>query len=286
MSSCKAVAPYSSLRHIAWSVWLNHDPDTSYMLIARPFGVLSTTEHTAYFDASGVKDQAAFFVSGFVASERQWLRFEEQWQALLDASHIKKPFHTTDYVSAEQPKYRQFKDKPELRARFERKAIRIIHENTRTAFSIGLDPRALVKVARHYDVTDVYRTPFNLCAGNVIVKALEWMARHTSGRGRVERLKFVFEDGDQDKGAFMDLVKKVSGHIPLFDTKENPAFAPADILAWRHARFAKLNQRYATGKYECFSEAFTHIPHYACKLLDTSDLPGALEGLGFRRLSQ
>src|SRR5207245_5801177 len=94
--------PYSELRHMAWSIWLNHDPANCYMLILQSrFTRSDAKECTAYFDAAGDRREPIFFVSGFVGSEKGWLQFEKKWASLLDEYDIKKPFHTTDYISGE-----------------------------------------------------------------------------------------------------------------------------------------------------------------------------------------
>src|SRR5690242_11472191 len=131
----------SALRHWAWSVWRRHDPSTCYMLIIQPSYNTSSTQHTAYFDASGKKEQPVLVVSGFVASEKQWLRFEEEWDALLGEFQLAHPFHTTDYVAAVQgTQYEQFSDNRDRREDFEAAAVRILKQ-TRKPFSFGVYPQ-------------------------------------------------------------------------------------------------------------------------------------------------
>src|SRR5213592_1564804 len=78
----------SLLRHICWSVFLNHDPMTVWVLVVNEFA--------AYFDDSGhPNDQFAVVVAGFLANQKQWLALEKEWKQALVAEGV-TVFHATD----------------------------------------------------------------------------------------------------------------------------------------------------------------------------------------------
>ena len=44
---------------------------------------------SAYFDASGTSDTQVITVAGFVSTVKKWIRFEEEWQAILRREGVK-----------------------------------------------------------------------------------------------------------------------------------------------------------------------------------------------------
>src|SRR5688572_3078575 len=68
---------YSFIRHLAWSVWLNHDPKRCLVATFATF--------TTYYDASGSEGDktGVLVVVGLVANEYKWVRFEKEWAAVL-----------------------------------------------------------------------------------------------------------------------------------------------------------------------------------------------------------
>ena len=80
---------YSVIRHMCWGMLLNHDPTATWIAIM--------TEYAAYFDDSGhPDDQEAVVVGGFIATEREWLLFEREWEEIL-AHYGMETFHMTDF---------------------------------------------------------------------------------------------------------------------------------------------------------------------------------------------
>src|SRR6266705_640883 len=123
-------AVYSPIRHLAWALWLNHNPARRYLIVF--------TTYAGFFDASGKKRDPVLYVSGFISTEEKWLRFEKQWKALLRQFGIKGMFHTSDYVRGAGEDYRQFLNDDVRRIAFETKAVTIIKHNTLKPFSYGI----------------------------------------------------------------------------------------------------------------------------------------------------
>ena len=264
MSSTRCEAPHSSLRHLASAIWGNHDPERCHLAM-----------FTAYFDASGKPhDKEVMFVSGFVSSEKKWLRFEEEWQTLLGDYRIKEPFHTTDYVAGRGSDYQSFVDDDQRRDEFEARAAQIIKRGIRKPVSTGLllaDYRQVI--AKDRITADQSIDPYSFCAMTCVSSTIKWMVPK-----RIPEVEFVFEAGDDKMGKFMEIFRKVTGEFPIFRGKEkHPQFQAADILAWRHARLMKSHVAGRTERREFFVDVFRQLPHESCGFLDASDLRQLLD---------
>lgn len=90
----------STVQHLTVALWLNHDPRQCWM-----------GGFIAYFDASGHPDDrgGTMFVSGFVASEAKWLKFEGRWLDLLRRYGVESPFHMKDFTAGVK-QYAAWKD--------------------------------------------------------------------------------------------------------------------------------------------------------------------------------
>jgi hypothetical protein len=250
------------------------------MLIVSANKVQTTpdTECTAYCDASGNEGDPVLFTAGFASSEAKWLEFEESWGALMTEYNIKQPFHTTTYWVGSGDDYAQFRRNDARRTEFEEKAVAIIKATTRKPFSFGVLPLELEAANAAYEAPDIYRTAYGTCGMMAIFTALQWMNRHKSGHNRVEKLKFVFEDGDAAGPDLQKAIRDVTGENIIFDTKKNiPQFAIADILGWRHARFVKTSFTPATDRHECFANLLHQVPRDECLMLSRGGIGRAFE---------
>jgi hypothetical protein len=224
----KAKTAYSPIRHLAWVLWGNHDPGRCFV-----------AELGAFFDASGRSDDKtvpALFVSGFVSSEKKWLRFETEWLSLLTEYDIPRPFRMSKF-------YADYRDRPEARAAFLRAALRIIKRGTYKSFSSGVFMEAHKQASKQYVLPPVIADPFALCGLKVIAQVGIWIRNQNVTKPII----FVFESGDLGRGNLLKAVRGLKvGLEPIFASKKNiVAFDPADMVAWVHARLAR---RYLEGK--------------------------------------
>ena len=273
----KRPGEHSSLRHLAWSLWGNHDPERCLMAM-----------FTAYFDASGKPhDPTVFLVSGFVSSERKWLRFEDEWAAFLKEWGIRGTFHTTDYIKAQMgTHYEQFHGNDPLRDEFERRAVKVIRRGIRKPVSCGLlleDYRRVLAEYRLPDAFGHFRHPYSLCAIHCTLAVVFWGDRRMKSN---DLLEFIYEDGDDDKGFFIKEFKKINGEPPIFRTKDkHPQFQAADILAWRHARLLKITKgNMRKDKRHAFSTIFREWPHEDCVFIGEEIMRGVFDEWGLERL--
>lgn len=149
---------YSALRHLAWVLFLKHDPRRAYFAL-----MVIHREYAAFFDASGKpKPGEVLFVSGFVSTEHKWVRFDEQWRALMKRWDIKKPFHTTHYARGQGSDYARFRDNDAERVAFESEAIPIIKRNTNKPFSFGIPIDGWNEALKQYALPPGLDRPYSI----------------------------------------------------------------------------------------------------------------------------
>jgi hypothetical protein len=254
------------------------------------------TRYTCYFDASGKpKDPGnplVMYVSGFIATEAEWLTFESQWNRFLQSPpyNFKNPFHTVNYVKCDGEDYEQFKNNDPLRDTFERRLTNIIRRNTRHPFSFGLVLPDYRKAQRLYVFPEEYERPYSFCGIQVVYKVVAWMKAKRLGNPE-DRLCLIFEDGDDDQDVLSAAMHRHYGFRPNFRKKgQCPPFAASDILAWRHARLLKDKTKVMAGgawpRREYFTELFRQLPHDSCGYTDLTVLVSFCEKQGYQKRDQ
>jgi hypothetical protein len=94
---------------------------------------------TAYFDASGKRQQSVLTVSGFVSDVRKWSKFDAEWDAILMAEGL-NCFHMTDFVARKKPYGRWGSGYSEPRDKFFRRLIETSVRHTNKSFANVSEP--------------------------------------------------------------------------------------------------------------------------------------------------
>ena len=270
---------YSPIRHLAWALWLNHNPARCYLTVATTFA--------GFFDASGKPQDPVLYVSGFLSTEKKWLRFEKEWRALLNHFEIKGLFHTADYVRGVGDDYRQFLHNDERRIEFERKAIAIIKRNTLKPFSYGIILADHREMVARYELPYGFERPYSFCGLQGVYWIVLWMKKK-KGLSLEDKVHLIYEDGDEDRGRFSDAMRRDFGVRPNFLPKDKVhPFSAADILAWRHARLIREHEAQAPRpRREFFGGLFKQLPHDSCGFYNRRVLISFCEEKSFPRRPQ
>jgi hypothetical protein len=142
-----------------------------------PFPVM-TEKYAAFFDASGKPSPGnVLFVSGFASTEKNWLRFEEQWNTLMRKWGIEKPFHTTHYARGEGSNYERFRNNDAERIAFEGEAISVIKRNTNKPFSFGIAIDDYNEAHRQYAFSPGFNRPYALAGYAAVSLLIRWVQR-------------------------------------------------------------------------------------------------------------
>jgi hypothetical protein len=214
MSEC-----YSAIDHVRLAVFFDAPTTERYMSM-----------FTVYCDASGHPDNTKVLaVAGFVASVDQWLEFERNWKDTLNkfgvtSLHMKNFAHSSGEFS-------DWKGNEAKRRDFLRQLIANIAVRVRHSFSSAVLLDDWREVNEHYYLEELIK-PFALCGRTLVHKVGEW-----ANKWNIEekQIKYVFEDGDCDKGDFMHRMKQDKKSAPIFLNKDEAcAFQAADLLAFEN----------------------------------------------------
>jgi len=127
----------------------------------------------AYFDESGIHDGSSLVVvSGYVATEGQWVAFDKKWRRLLNKYGV-KVFHATDLENFRE-EYTGW-DKGQ-RIAFQKELIALINPYTRLIMSQGI--RVDDFNAVYPSVKDKYKglqsSPYQLCCDLCWLNVSDW----------------------------------------------------------------------------------------------------------------
>lgn len=189
-------------------------------------------EFTIYFDASGSPDDlrtSAVVVAGFIASAEQWTHFDRNWNDALRGFGVSS-LHMRCFAHS-IGEFKDWKGDEGRRRRFLDRLINLVITRMRHSFVSAVTMNAYREVNTRYRL-DEYIKPYSIAARTCITKVKKWADLwHISH----DEIRYVFEDGDADKGNMMKVVKDNHGLTPVFLPKDKSvAFQAADLLAYEH----------------------------------------------------
>ena len=251
----KAGASYSPIQHLAYALFLNHNPHERFFVMLNSY--------TAYFDASGTKQAKLIVVAGYIASVHDWLIFEKEWKMVLEKVGVPH-FHMKKFTACRKPFDNKKWRREQYRKDFLERLIGVIARN------VDYGPINILSIAdwetvnKEYCMQEERMTPFSIAGCMAITGAYQWCKDNAVPSNKV---KFIFEDGDEDKGDLMYWCKRCWKFTPIFEPKylDEPTSYPitplqaCDFVAWE-ARRAETDATDAGGNLDtlelrrCFNE--------------------------------
>lgn len=219
------------------TIWGAHDPVECWFVTFKTF-----------YDASGTQNDGSdtLMLVGLVATERKWLRFEEQWQEALEWAGI--PYFRMVEFHHAHGAFEGWHGKHDKRAHLLGRLIEVLKLNINKMFAVGVDLGAFNRVNNEYALAEAFGSgmpdsgAFAYVAGNTKALITEWMAeKHPH-----ENILHVFEAGDAGRGAFETFVQQNewgSARNVSFLSKQNAdgsyvrPFEGADLAAWEYRKF-------------------------------------------------
>lgn len=192
---------------------------------------------TAYFDASGhPADQPFVIVAGYVANYTQWRLLNAAWDLEHKHSGVDLPFHMTDFMAARRAarqggtaKRQDYLHLDDVQA-----GHFLMHlANWQQAY-MALGVTCVVEMSEYLEINTVLdlRTivpPYALAARVCTARIDEWRQCH----GIEGTVECIFEDGDFERGRFIDLMRAEGMPAPIFKGKKDfPGLQAADYLAY------------------------------------------------------
>jgi hypothetical protein len=225
---------------------------------------------TAYFDASGhPADQPFVIVAGYVANYTQWRMFNAIWELEHKEFNCDLPFHMADFMAARRAAKKGGTAK---RADYlnltENEASTFILRlaNYQQAY-MALAVTCIVEMKEYSEIETVLdlRTivpPYALAARVCTDRIDKWRREHSIG----QPVECIFEDGDFERGKFIDLMRVEGMPAPIFkDKNEFPGLQAADYLAWEMNSQVKVDKDGTKGVVRILLNRLMAIPHMYIK---------------------
>ena len=190
---------------------------------------------TGAFDVSQDQPNRRFLImAGFISDAGRWADFDRKWRERLAADDL--PYFHMNLFAQSKRIFRGWEKQEDKRRKLLCDLLDIIVEHAyhkfATAVLVEAFGRLSLEVRKEFAPTPI------AAAGRFIAGLVfRWRDRERY-RGVPE---FVFEDGDEDRGSLIDVMKELTGKEPIFRPKKDDpekqivAFTPlqaADILAY------------------------------------------------------
>jgi hypothetical protein len=221
---------------------------------------------TAYFDGSGSPDDTvALVVAGFLCTAEQWIHFERNWNECLKHFGV-SALHMRDFAHSRR-EFASWKGDEEKRQHFLRWLVGIILTRVRHSFASAVVMDDYRKVDSKYCLSE-FSKPYALAGCTCLAKVRAWAQKWNID---LDDIRYVFEDGDKDKGDFIRAADKHFHLTPDFLKKEKGvAFQAADLLAYEHLL---ANKRICET-----ADRMVIFEELRYPLKDLSSIPGARNG--------
>jgi hypothetical protein len=183
--------------------------------------------YSAYFDASGAKGFPFITVAGAGSSIEKWIRFEGEWNTVLEAHGVTE-FHATDFA-ASGGEYKEWKGDKIRRSGFLRQLIAILEKNTNKLFSVTVDMEGWEAVNAHYCLAEYFFSPYAIAGFGAVAQCLKWAKRK-----KANHPEFIFEEGDEGWQGLVNVCERELGVTPLrLPKREAIPCQVGDLLAWK-----------------------------------------------------
>ncbi len=165
---------------------------------------------TFYGDVSGSTNTPVLTAAGFIATPQQWIKLERRWKQIMTEYGVNE-LHMKDYAHS-RGEYQSWNGQEDRRRKFLSALIGEIAPRVRHSFASSVYIPHYKEVDAKYGLREVV-SPLALAGCTIVAKVFRWAEYHSISRSEIA---FIFEDGDVDKGDFMDRCKRVYGFFPHF----------------------------------------------------------------------
>jgi hypothetical protein len=198
---------------------------------------------SSYSDASGTVDsEYALVISGFVSTAEKWMRFEKQWNDILDSFEVPY-FHMKEFAHSTKA-FKGWKGNDKKREAFIKRLVSCCITNVLRSFSCGIVLSDYMEVNLRYEYRERTGGPYAMCGRGYIADVQDW--KKTS-QYRDYPIEYVFADGDKEKGKLITHLETYHCPLPTFKNalpiKNDASAIPivplqaGDLVAWEHNKF-------------------------------------------------
>ncbi len=213
VKTVSSTAAQARLRSTQWRGAVEH---LSQTLAPTRWRSLRLAMLAAYFDAAGKEhDQTYIVVAGFVSSGRDWATFEKEWQQRLEEDELRY-FHANEFAHSIK-EFDGWRGDETRRRMLAGDLMAIIQRHVYRKFGTVVKN---VHVEQHLS-EDVRRqilvNGYVVAGRTTIADVTRWRERE----GWETAVSYVFEDGDEGKGALSDLLDQHGYPRPSFGPKRD-----------------------------------------------------------------
>jgi hypothetical protein len=171
-------------------------------------------------DAGHPSDKPYVAVGGFIASEEQWIAFEEPWKQIMRLRKLKFPFHATDFFHEHRKDNKLKHIVSDL--------VRVITNHIEAAFSVTVDMTAYKDLNRVRRVEEFLGTPYALVTRALHDNVDKWQKLV----GPRSPLLYFVESGTLHRGDMEEIFRDRDGIAPPVPVdKDHVCCQAADLYA-------------------------------------------------------
>jgi len=245
---------YSIVRHLAWSIFLNHDPARCIVTVFSDF--------MAAYDASGSENDrgGTLVVVGIAAPESKWGKFETAWDKVL--TEFKVPyFHMKElnHRHSGEGIYAKWKGDYDTPREFLKKLVKAAKRGINKTFCYGTFLDDYHAVNGIYKLREGLGGPYLVTAGSCIDQVNNWMKRKYPRH----RIVHVIEEGDCGQRTLVKRAKQQKQLVVPLPKKDPQTglpwmqFQAADLVAGAYRDAAGKRGKVQT--FEDYGEVFNDI---------------------------
>jgi hypothetical protein len=245
---------YSFIRHLAWAIWLNHDPKRCIVTALIPF--------LAAYDASGSENDrdGVLVVVALAATEDKWLKFENSWRGVLkdfDVPYLRMT--ELNHRHSGTGVYAKWKDDDVVPRLFLKALIKALKRGINKTFCYGTVLSDYREINKRFKLRERSGSPYALTAASCHDQVNAWMRRRYPKHAMIH----VFEQGDCGQRDLNRLAKRQNQRVislPKIDPVTGERWLPfqgADLVAGAYRNAA--NKREMVQTYEDYGEVFNEL---------------------------
>jgi hypothetical protein len=184
---------------------------------------------SAYFDESISQKDNCLIIAGWLSDFKKWEIFEHDWKIFL-AKYDVPYLHMKEYTQSKGPFSKWDGSNWEgTRRNFIHDAAKIVSACVAWGFSCFIPHFVFWRVNRHYELTQMFTSPYALAGWTAIAMVNNGCERI----GNTADIKYVFDDGGPDKAGPISSVEKT----PVF---QFPSFERSrDLIDYKSGKVRK-----------------------------------------------
>lgn len=188
---------------------------------------------SVYIDTSGNKNTQVMTMGAVIGTVKKWIDFETAWEAFLRRYEVKR-LHMTDFASS-QREFKKWKG-PEhsaTRKKFIERAVSCAGKHSKAGFISTMVLSDYHSANAKYEVEEHMGPPLTVCGMGLMGQIGLWA--HKQGLDEFNDILYFMEDGDDDKGKFINRARGYGFEVQPLSKAKSYVFDVCDMIAWKYS---------------------------------------------------